>query len=119
MPNTVKQVKRLSGFMQFFRSFIPNLGQKRLPFYKPLLKQNVFTITNDYHESFNTAKADLTRATYLTLPLAKSGLQYVILSDASFHGTGFVLMIEDYLIDQKGKTKNLTLQYLLVREFSQ
>ena len=25
--------------------------------------------------------------------------------DASFHGTGFVLMIEDYLIDQKGKTK--------------
>ena len=105
MPNTVKQVKRLIGFVQFFRNFIPNLGQKLLPFYKLLRKENVFTITNDHHESPNTLQADLTRATDLTLRLAKPGLQYVILCDASFHGTGFVLMIEDYLIDQKGKTK--------------
>ena len=32
MPNTVKRVKRLFGFVQFFRNFIPNLGQKLLPF---------------------------------------------------------------------------------------
>ena len=62
-------------------------------------------MTNDHHESLNTLKADLTRATDLTLRLAKPGLQYAIFCDASFHGTGFVLMIEDYLIDQKGKTK--------------
>ena len=105
MPNTVKQVKRLIGFVQFFRNFIPNLGQKLLPFFKLLRKENVFTITNDHHESLNTLKADLTRATDLTLRLAKPGLQFVILCDASFHGTGFVLMIEDYLIDKKGKTK--------------
>ena len=105
MPNTVKQMKRLIGFAEFFGNFIPNLGQKLLPFYKLLRKENVFTITNDHHESLNTLKADLTRATDLTLRLAKPGLQYVILCDASFHGTGFVLMIEDYLIDQKGKTK--------------
>ena len=105
MPNTVKQVKRSIGFAQFFRIFNPNLGQKLLPFYKLLRKENVFTITNDHHESLNTLKADLTRATDLTLRLAKPGLQYVILYDASFHGTGFVLMIEDYLIHQKGKTK--------------
>ena len=105
MPNTVKQVKRLIGFVQFFRNFIPNLGQKLLPFYKLLREENVFTITNDHHGSLNTSQADLTRATDLTLRLAKPGLQYVILCDASFHGTGFVLMIEDYLIDQKGKTK--------------
>ena len=76
-----------------------------MPFYKLLRKENVFTITNDHYESFNTSKADLTRATELMLRLAKPGLQYVIICDASFHGTGFVLMIEDYLIDQKGKTK--------------
>ena len=105
MPNTVKQVKRLIGFVQFFRNFIPNLGQKLLPSYKLLRKENVFTITNDHHESLNTLKADLTRATDITLRLAKPSLQYVILCDGSFHGTGFVLMIEDYLIDQKGKTK--------------
>ena len=90
MPNTAKQVKRLIGFVQFFRNFIPNLGQKLLPFYKLLREENVFTITNDHHESLNTLKADLTRATDLTLRLAKPGLKYVILCDASFHGTGFV-----------------------------
>ena len=42
-----------------------------------------------------TLKADLTRATDLTLRLAKPGLQYVILCDASFYGREFVLMIED------------------------
>ena len=107
MPNTLKQVKHLIGFVQFFRDFIPNLGQKILPFYKLLGKENVFTITKDHHESVNALKADLTRATDLTLRLAKPGLQYVILCDASFHGTGFVLMIEDYLIDQKYKTKKI------------
>ena len=107
MPNTVKQVKRLIGFVQFFRKFIPYLGQKLLPFYKLLPKENAFTITNDHHESLNNLKAYLTRATDLTLRLAKPGLQYVILCDASFHGTGFVLMIEDYLIYQKVKTKKI------------
>ena len=101
MPNTVKQVKCLMVFLQFFRNFIPNLGQKLLPFHKLLRKENVFTFTNDRHEYLNTLKADLTRATDLSLRLAKPGLQYIILCDASFHGTGFVLMIEDYLTDQK------------------
>ena len=95
MRNTVKHVKRLIGFVQFLRNFIRYLGQKLLPFYKLLRKENVFTITNDHHESFKTLKADLTRATDLTLRLAKHGLQIVILCDASFDGTGFVLMIED------------------------
>ena len=67
MPNPVKKVKRLSGFVQFFRSFIPSPRQTLLPFYKLLSKENVFTITNDHHEPFNTLKADLTRATDLTL----------------------------------------------------
>ena len=105
MPNTSKQVKRLIGFVHFFRNFILNLGQKLLPFYKLLRKEKVLTITNNHHESFNTLKSDLARATDLTLRLAKLGLRNVILCDASLHGTGFVLMIENYLIDQKGKTK--------------
>ena len=91
--------------MQFFRKFNPNLGQKLLPFYKLLGKENAITITNDHHASLNTLKAYLTRATDLTLRLAKPGLQYVILYDASFHATEFVLMIEDYLIDRKVRTK--------------
>ena len=50
-------------------------------------------------------KVDLTRATHLTLRLAEPGLKYVILYDKCFHGTGVVLMIEDYLFDQKGEAE--------------
>jgi len=41
----------------------------------------------------------------MTQLLDKPCPQYVILCDASFQGTGFALLIEDYLIDQKGKIK--------------
>ena len=95
VPKTVKEVKRLIGFVQFFRNFIPNIGQNLLPFYNFLRKENVLRITNDHHESFHTLKADLTRATHLTLRLAKPRVQYVtILCDASYHGAGFVLMVK-------------------------
>ena len=72
-----------------------------MPVYKLLRRENVFTFANDHHESFNAFKADLTRATYLKLHLAKPGLLY----HASFYGPGLVLMIEDYLIDRKSKLK--------------
>ena len=117
MPTTVKQVKRLIGFVQFFRNFMLNLGDKLLPFYRLLRKDTTFTITNDHHESLETLKSDLSRATNLTLRLAKPGLQYVILCDASYHGTGFVLMIEDYLQDQNGKEKKHTHRSLLAPAF--
>ena len=78
-----------------------------------------FTITNDHHECFNTLKPDLPLVTCLTLCLAKPGLQYIILCADSFHGTGFVLMIEDYWIDQKGEKEKITLQYVLVRDILQ
>ena len=105
MPNTLKPLKRLIGFVHFFRNVIPIFGQKVLPFYKLLRNENVFTIAIDHHESFNTLEADLTRVTDLKFRLAKPGLKYVIFCDASFHGTGFVLMIEEQLIDRKSKTK--------------
>ena len=51
-------------------------------------------------------KHDLIQATEITLRLPKPGLQYVILCDASYHGTDFVLMVEDYVkTDNKGEVK--------------
>ena len=40
-----------------------------------------------------------------SLRLAKPRQQYVILCDASYYGSGFVLMIEDYLVEMGGKKK--------------
>ena len=48
-----------------------------------------------------TLKDDLVKATELTLRLAKPGMQYVLLCDASYYSVSFVLMIEDYVKDQK------------------
>ena len=103
MPRTVKQVKRLIGFVQFFRNYMPSLGEKLIPFYKLLKKQIDFEITEHHHKNLETLKADLIQATTLTLRLPKPGLQYVILCDASYHGTGFVLMVEDYVKNEKNE----------------
>ena len=46
-------------------------------------------------------------ATNVTLRLPKPGLQYVILCDASYHGAGFVLMVEDY-VKETGKKEKKT-----------
>ena len=105
MPATTKQVKRLVGFMQFWRDFIPNLGEKLLPFYKLLRKHMHPTLTDAHDKHLEILKSDFLKATELTLRLAKPGLQYVLLCDASYHGAGFVLMIEDHVKDQKNKEK--------------
>ena len=94
MLNTVKQMKRLIGFVQNLRNFCSYSWTKTIAFQKLLRKENIITLTAHQHESFNTLKADFTCATDITLRLAKRGLRYVILCDASFHGTGFVLLIE-------------------------
>ena len=49
MPQTVKQVKRLVGFLQFWRDFIPKVAQKLMPFYE-LLKKNVHHVITEKHE---------------------------------------------------------------------
>ena len=40
----------------------------------------------------------------MSLRLPKANAQYVILTDASVYAEGYVLMIEDYITDQAGKT---------------
>ena len=97
LPTTVKQVKRLVGFTFFFRSFLPNLAQNLMPWYKLLRKDVEFILQDEHLQSFDNIKKDLLKATETTLRLAKLGQQYVILCDASYYSSGFVLMIEDYL----------------------
>ena len=104
MPKTTKQVKRLIGFTQFFRNYIPNLGKKLMSFYKVLKKD---AVTEEHVKALEVIKKDLMEATNVTLRLLKPGLQYVILCDASYHGAGFVLMVEDY-INETGKKEKKT-----------
>ena len=93
MPQTVKQIKRLIEFGQFFRKYKPSLGEKLIPFYRLLRKDIPFQTDDEHHKKLEVLKHDLTEATDITLRLPKPGLQYVILYDASYHGTGFMLMV--------------------------
>ena len=74
-----------------------------MPWYKLLRKDVEFELQDDHLKSFETIKKDLLQATKTTLRLAKPGQQYVILCDASYYSSGFVLMIEDYLVEKDGK----------------
>ena len=104
LPTTVRQAKRLVGFVLFFR-FGTNLAQNLVPWYKLVLKYFEFEQQDDHLKSFERKKKDFLQATKTTLRLAKQRQQYVILYDASYYGSGFVLMIEDYMVEKDGKKK--------------
>ena len=103
-PNTLKQIRRFIGFFQYFRSFIPNLGKKLLPFYRLLRSENELKLTAEHFESTNQLRKDLEQACNMSLRPPKANAQYVILTDASFYAAFYVLRIEEHLTDQSGKT---------------
>ena len=77
------------------------------PFYRLLRKDIPFQTDDEHHISLEVLKHDLIQATGITLRLPKPGLQYVILCDASYHGTGFVLMVE-YFVKTENKREKKT-----------
>ena len=76
-----------------------------MPLYKLLREVVDFELQDDHLKSFETIKKDLLQATKTTLRLAKPGQQYIILCDASYYSSGFVLMIENYLVEKDRKKK--------------
>ena len=106
MPQTVKQVKRLIGVVQFFPSHIPQLNEILIPFYKLLQKSAFFSTSDRHQEALEQIRNALRKATTVLLRFPKPGL-HVILCDASYHGAGYVLLVEDYLKDDKHKEQRL------------
>ena len=106
MPKTIKQVKRLIGFSQFFRNYMPELGTKLMPFYYLLMKDRELVTTEKHRKKLATIKQqDLLRATGITLRLPKPRQQHVILCNASYHGSVFVLMVGDYVKENNSTEK--------------
>ena len=52
ITKSVKQVKRLTGFLKFFRSFIPNLNEDLIPLSNLLRKNVLFEITDEIRNAF-------------------------------------------------------------------
>ena len=74
LPKSVKHVKWLIGFRQFFRSFIPNVEEHLIPFYKLLRKNVSFEITDEIKNDFEILRGKHETTTTQKLRLAKPGL---------------------------------------------
>ena len=85
MPKTLKQVRRLIGFMQYFAKFIPNLSVKLQPFFQLLRKETDLITTQEHQNSLDILKNSLKEACNLSLKMAKPGCQFIIVSDASYY----------------------------------
>ena len=94
-------MERLIGFLHFFRSFILNLNEHLILLYKLLRKNVSFEITDEVKDAFGSLKEQLFLTTTQTLRLTKPGLQYAIFCDTFYHSGRFVLMIEDYVKNDK------------------
>ena len=104
-PSTVRQVKLLVRFVLIFRYLLPNLEQVLMPCYKLLRKNVEYELEFDHLKNSDTIKKDLLKATKTTLRVGKQRQKYVILCDASYYSSGFVSMIEDYLLEKDRKRK--------------
>ena len=104
VPKSVKQMKRLIEFLQFFRNIIPKFSEQLIPVYNLLRKTVSFELTEEILKVFYTLKEELQTTAAQALRMAKPGLQYAILCDASYYSSSFVLMIEDYVKNEQGES---------------
>ena len=103
MPRNVKTAQRMIGFMQYYRTYIPWLSKKLLPFYKLTRPGARWKIGLEHYKALKQLKLDLQHATERVLRLPLAGKQFVLMTDASDWAAGYCLLIEDYTKDQEGK----------------
>ena len=98
-PNTIKELRRYLGMMNFYRRFVPKAAETMIPMYDLLIKNNKMpknsqiTWTPEAVSSFNNAKDDLARATLLAYPAPDAELY--LAADASDTAIGAVLQQRD------------------------
>ena len=104
LPTTLRKVYQFTGFVNWFRQYIPQMAQKMLPFYRLQKSPGTRIILDESHsEALAILKTDLVNACKMTLRIPVAGKQYILLTDASFDAAGFVLMIEDYTVPGNDK----------------
>ena len=80
------------------------MGEKLNPFYKLHKTEVPINITSELKEKFDSVKKTLSDACELALKQPNPGKQLVLMTDTSFKGAGYALMIEDNP-DQKIQSK--------------
>ena len=83
------------------------MADKHIPFYKLLKTEVPINITSRLKKIFDSVNKALNGACQLALKQPIPGKQLVLLTDASYRGAGYVLMIKDSP-DQKIQSKRKT-----------
>ena len=84
------EVKSFLGLAGYYRRFVQDFSIIASPMTKLLRKNSKFEWTGECQESFEKLKACLTSVPIFTLPSSSGG--YMVYSDASRKGLGYVLM---------------------------
>ena len=103
-PKSKKALQRYLGFVNYYRNYFPRIAEKLNPFYKLLKTEVAINITSELKGTFDSVNKALSDACELALKQPIPGKQLVLMTDASFRGAGYGLMIEDNP-DQKIQSK--------------
>ena len=97
-PRSKKALQRYIGFLNYYRNYIPRLGERLTPFFQ-LLKttdaKTKFWIAPDIMKQFKEINAALHGCCQLALRQPLPGKQLVLKTDASFQAAGYAVLIED------------------------
>ena len=95
-PRNVIEVRSFLGLVGYYRRFVKGFSMIAAPMMRLLQKNVKFEWDEECQRSFDKLKAFLTKASVLNQPTCCK--EYVIFSDASLNGLGYVLMQEGKVV---------------------
>ena len=91
-PATIKDVQKLTGCMAALNRFLSRLGERRLPFFKLLKRQDKFEWTTEAVETLENLKHHLQSSPILTAPLP--GEELLLYIAATTHVVSTAIVVE-------------------------
>ena len=97
-PRSKKALQKYTGFLNYYRIYIPKLAERLTPFFQLLKTTDAKTkipITLDIMKEFREINEALDRCCQLALRQSLPGKQLVLITDASFQAACYAVLIED------------------------
>src|SRR6266540_4070772 len=102
LPTKLKDVQKLTGCMAVLSRFVSRLGERAMPFYKLLKKQDKFQWTPEEQQAFDKLKEFLTSPPVLVPPMPEEPLLLYIA--ATSHVVSTTIVVER---QEKGHTQKV------------
>jgi hypothetical protein len=95
-PSSVSEIQSFLGLAGYYRRFVPNFSSIAKPLARLFEKGVLFVWSNDCEVRYQALKNKLVNAPILALP--ENGKRFIVYTDASRIGLGYVLMPEGRVI---------------------